>query len=266
MNIIINDINIFINTGGKEFCEKQPSIILIHGAGMDHSVWSQQNRYLAHHGFNVFAIDLPAHGRSSGKPLSNIDQMANFISNLIDKLPCEKAILIGHSMGAMTAFTSAAKYGEKVISIILCGMAAVMPVHPILLEKAKENDAIAADLIASWGHGNKAHMGGNIANGIWMIKSAINLIKNCQNGVLYNDLKACDDHKNMIGLAGSIICPALLLSADCDKMAPAISAKPLLTATPNASQIIINNSGHMMMSEAPNICLDNIMKFLSQKN
>ncbi len=264
MNILIDGMDIFINTGGKEFSADQSSVILIHGAGMDHSVWSQQNRYLAHHGFNIFAIDLPAHGRSGGSPLSDINQMADFISSLIDQLPCEKAMLVGHSMGAMTAFATAANHCKKVISIILCGMAATMPVHPMLLQKAKENDAIAAEFIASWGHGEKAHMGGNIANGIWMVKSAINLIKICQNDVLYNDLKACDDYKDMVGMAYQVKCPTLLLLADGDKMAPVKSAKSLLEELPNASQVIINDSGHMMMSETPNSCLDNIIKFLNR--
>ena len=43
-----------------------PTLMFVHGAANDHSVWALQSRYFAHHGFNVLAVDLPAHGRSAG--------------------------------------------------------------------------------------------------------------------------------------------------------------------------------------------------------
>ncbi len=41
-------------------------MILIHGVLCDHSVWALQSRYLANHGWNVLAIDLPGHCRAQG--------------------------------------------------------------------------------------------------------------------------------------------------------------------------------------------------------
>ena len=40
------------------------TVVLVHGAGMDHTVWALQGRHLAFHGWNVLAVDLPGHGRS----------------------------------------------------------------------------------------------------------------------------------------------------------------------------------------------------------
>jgi len=42
--------------------------VFIHGVLNDHSVWILQSRYLAHHNWNVLAIDLPGHGKSGGEP------------------------------------------------------------------------------------------------------------------------------------------------------------------------------------------------------
>jgi pimeloyl-ACP methyl ester carboxylesterase len=47
----------------------QPVIVFIHGAQQDHSCWTLQSRWFAHHGFSVLAPDLPGHGRSGGAPL-----------------------------------------------------------------------------------------------------------------------------------------------------------------------------------------------------
>ena len=46
-------------TGGKTFEANKPTVVFIHGVLNDHSVWILQTRYLAHHGFNVLAVDLP---------------------------------------------------------------------------------------------------------------------------------------------------------------------------------------------------------------
>ena len=103
MQISVNGANIFINTGGQEFNKAKPTAILVHGAGMDHSVWGQQTRYIAHHGFNALAIDLPGHGRSGGAALTSIKALASFLNDLIEALPCDQATLIGHSMGALSS-------------------------------------------------------------------------------------------------------------------------------------------------------------------
>ena len=47
-------------TGAVNFeGRSDPIVVLIHGAGMDRTVWSQQTRFLAHHGFRALAVDLP---------------------------------------------------------------------------------------------------------------------------------------------------------------------------------------------------------------
>ena len=49
----------FAQTGGRPFDPSLQTVVRIHGAGMDQTVWQQQSRYLAHHGWNVLAVDLP---------------------------------------------------------------------------------------------------------------------------------------------------------------------------------------------------------------
>ena len=39
----------------EEMDENDPLVILIHGAGMDRTVWFQQTRFLSHRGFRCFA-------------------------------------------------------------------------------------------------------------------------------------------------------------------------------------------------------------------
>jgi pimeloyl-ACP methyl ester carboxylesterase len=67
MYIDVNGHRSYAYTGGKDFNPSQPTVVLVHGVLCDHSVWLLQSRYLAHHGWNVLAIDLPGHCKSAGK-------------------------------------------------------------------------------------------------------------------------------------------------------------------------------------------------------
>ena len=73
MNIVVDGDNIFVATGGCAFDPKKPTVVFIHGSGLDHRSWALQARWFAFHGFSVFAPDLPGHSLSEGKPLKTID-------------------------------------------------------------------------------------------------------------------------------------------------------------------------------------------------
>ena len=61
MKIQLDGKTVFAATGGRPFDADKPAVIFLHGAGMDHTVWSLQTRYFAHHGWSVLAVDLPGH-------------------------------------------------------------------------------------------------------------------------------------------------------------------------------------------------------------
>src|SRR5216683_3323404 len=69
MQLSVNGSDTFVATGGRDFDAALPTIVLLHGAGFDHSSWALHSRWFAHHGHNVLAPDLPGHGRSSGADL-----------------------------------------------------------------------------------------------------------------------------------------------------------------------------------------------------
>ena len=84
-------------TGGKAFDAKQPTVVFIHGVLNDHSVWILQTRYLAHHGFNVLAVDLPGHCKSGGDAPASVEEAAHFVHQLLDAAGVQQAALVGHS-------------------------------------------------------------------------------------------------------------------------------------------------------------------------
>ena len=71
MQLSVNGTDVFVATGGKPFDPSLPAVVMIHGAGFDHSTWALHSRWFAHHGYSVLAPDLPGHGRSGGKALAD---------------------------------------------------------------------------------------------------------------------------------------------------------------------------------------------------
>jgi pimeloyl-ACP methyl ester carboxylesterase len=251
MQLSINGIDTFVATGGREFDKSLPAVVLLHGAGFDHTVWALHSRWFAHHGFNVLAPDLPGHGRSSGAPLTAIADMADWTAALLDAAGAAKAKLVGHSMGSLIALETAARHPAKVSALSLIGTAATMTVGPDLLKAAEANDQAAIDMVSIWGLGFQAELGGSLAPGLWMHAGAQRVLEKCRPGVLFNDLSACNAYEGALAAAAQIAVPVTLILGERDMMTPARAGKALAAALPNSRTVVLPGAGHMMMVERP---------------
>src|SRR3954471_3493309 len=250
MELTVSGNTVFASTGGRELDRSVPLAVLIHGAGMDHSVWSLQTRYLAHHGRSVLAVDLPGHGRSGGSPLTTIEDLADWVPHLIDAAGFDRAALVGHSMGAITALEAATRHSERVRALALLGVAERMPVHSDLLALAAANDSKAIAMVIGWGFGS--HRGASAAPGLWQIGTGLKLMRQARPGVLANDLAAC----NAWAGTPDIRCPTILILGASDRMTPAKAGRALAGRIPGARTVVLKGSGHMMMVEEPDAVTD----------
>lgn len=241
----------FAATGGQPFDAAKPTVVFVHGAGMDHSVWALQTRYFAHRGRSVLALDLPGHGRSGGAAPESIPAIADWLTACLDAAGLETATLAGHSMGALTVLDCAARYPDRVAGLVLLGIGHAMPVHPDLLAAAEADDPLAFELVTSWAHGETGHIGGARMPGLWLLGGAERLLERSAPGLLYRDLKACAGYGDALERAAGLSCPVLLIVGRGDKMTPPKSAAKLAGAMKDARTILIEDSGHMMMLEKP---------------
>jgi pimeloyl-ACP methyl ester carboxylesterase len=251
MQLSVNGVETFVATGGREFDSSLPSVVLLHGAGFDHTTWALHSRWFAHHGYGVLAPDLPGHGRSSGLPLSTIADMADWTAALLDAVGAARAWLVGHSMGSLVALETAARHPTTVSALGLIGTAATMTVGPDLLKAAEANDHSAVDMVSIWGLGFQAELGGSLAPGLWMHSGAQRVLEQCRPGVLFNDLNACNAYQNALTAAARVTVPATFILGERDMMTPAKAGKALASALPNARTVVISGAGHMMMVERP---------------
>ncbi len=235
---------------------QRPSVVFVHGAGMDHTVWVLPKRYFVRKGYNVLALDLPGHGRSAGEPLASVEALADWLVAVLDAAGIERTAVVGHSFGSLVALDVAARHAERARALVLIGTAAPMPVTDALMNAAAEDRHAAFEMINTWGHSKRAQVGGNPNPGLWMTGVGIRLLEQSRPGVLHVDLQACNAYAAGVERAAAVRCPALFILGARDAMTPPRSARALAAALPGARTLLLDGSGHALMSERPDEVLD----------
>jgi pimeloyl-ACP methyl ester carboxylesterase len=239
----------------------KPTIVFVHGAGSDHSWWALQSRYFGYHGRNVLAVDLPSHGRSEGPPLAGIAQMADWVIALVDAAKLSRAAVAGHSMGSLVALECAARHPARVERIALLATAFPMKVSEAFLEAARANSVSAHDMATIWGHAAQAPLSANPFPGMWMYGDALARLARLAPGVLYADLKACNDYAGGLEAAARVKCPATILVGGRDVMTPPKAVEGLAGTIAGCTLRRIPASGHSLMAEAPDATLDALIEW-----
>jgi len=255
MDIRLDGRTAFAATGGRPFDPTLPAVVFIHGSGLDHSVWALHSRWFAYHGRTVLALDLPGHGRSDGETLPTIAAMADWVAAVIAAAGLAQAALVGHSMGALVALEAAARHPKRVRALGLVGAAAAIPVHPDLLAASAANDHAAIDMVAIWGHGQHAGLGGSRAPGLWMLGGAIRVLERAKPGVLGTDLAACDSYRDGTQAAAKVTQPTALVLGERDLMTPLKAGRALAALIPSSRTVTLPGAGHMLMAEHPDAVL-----------
>jgi pimeloyl-ACP methyl ester carboxylesterase len=251
-------------TGGKAFDASLPTVVFIHGAQNDHTVWALQARYFAHHGFGVLAVDLPGHGRSKGPALTTVEAMATWLLGVLDAAGVQQALLVGHSMGSLIALEAASQAPARVTALALVGTTYPMKVADALLATARDDEPRAIDMVALWSHAGVVHKspapGFAVMNGARRLMQRMSALNPHQ--LFFTDFSACNNYANGEAAALSVTCPTLLLFGSKDMMTPPRSTK-LLTSTIAHGQVVTVDAGHQMMAEAPDAVLDALFAFAS---
>ena len=266
MQLDVQGHTIYGYTGGKAFNPALPTAVFIHGVLNDHSVWILQTRYLAHHGWNVLAIDLPGHGKSGGEAPISVEGAALSVTALLDAAGVHKAALIGHSWGSLIALEVAATRPDRVSHLAMVGTAFPMAVSPALLAMSQAQPLQAIDLVNQFSHSMLAPPPSAMGPGTWLYGTARALMRRvlASNGavnIFHRGFKACDDYKTGLEAMTRVRCPVLLVLGQNDQMTPPKAAQGLGRHAANATVVVVA-AGHQMMLEAPEAVLSALKDFL----
>lgn len=106
----------------KDFASERTPLILLHGVYFDHHLWDHQVQGI--HDRKVYTLDMPLHGKSTliSKVDWSLEDCADMLLQILDKLEIHRVIAVGHSWGSMTILRAAHKRPERFESVLLCNM------------------------------------------------------------------------------------------------------------------------------------------------
>ena len=259
-------------TGGKTFDANKPTVVFIHGVLHDHSVWILQSRYLAHHGFNVLAVDLPGHCRSGGDAPDSVEAASAFIEQLLDAAGVQKAALVGHSWGSLIALETAGRLGDRITHLGLVGVAFPMPVSPALMEASLNEPMKALQMVNIFSRATLNAPPSMLGPGTWVYGTSMALgrrvlASNTKVNVFHRGFTACDAYTHGLEALQAVTCPILFLLGKQDQMTHPKSAKGLIDsarAHNKKFRVIDLPMGHHQMGETPEETLQALKEFLAQ--
>lgn len=271
MDLRVRGNTAYAYTGGKAFDPARPALVFVHGVLNDHSVWSLQSRYLAHHGWNVLVPDQPGHGRSGGRPPDSVEDGANWLLELLAAAGVTRAVLVGHSLGSLIALEAASRAQQRgapeILRLALVGTAFPMRVSPALLETALKEPLRAIDQVSQYSHSTLAPPPSALGPGTWLYGTSRALMRrllagNREVNLLHQGFSICDRYAGGVEAARSLRCPLLFVLGGADQMTPPKAAQPLIAAAVQPAVVTLA-AGHDLMLEAPEGTLQALSTFLA---
>ena len=267
MHIQVNGHSTYAYTGGKDFNPTLPTVVLIHGVLCDHSVWALQSRYLANHGWNVLAVDLPGHCKSAGAPPATVQEGALFVQHLLDALSVKQAALVGHSFGSLIALQAAANMGQRISHLAMVGTAYPMKVSQGLLDASLNEPEKALRMTNVFSRATLAPPSGA---GSWVFGASLALgrrvlASNKTVNVFHTGFNACNSYDQGLQAMAAVTCPVLMVLGESDQMTLPKNAQLLIAQAKESGvslQVVTIPHGHHQMTESPDETLDALKRFL----
>lgn len=251
MKVTVRGQETFVSTGGREFDPSNNVLLFIHGSGQSHLSYMLQGRFFANRGWSVLTPNMPAHGLSKGAALTTIEDMADWIAELLDVVGVQSANVIGHSQGGLVGLELARRHPSKVKGLSQVATALAIPVNDALLSMAENKEAAAIAAMTDWGHGIDGHRHDHTMPGQNHMNYGKQLMAANEMGALFADLSACANYAGGAEAAAEITCPCQVILGQKDKMTPVKFGLKMAEALKVSDSVIVPGAGHMLTSERP---------------
>lgn len=222
--------------------EGNPSLLFIHGAGGDASVWDDQATYfLGRH--PAYLLDLPGHGGSGPSGEEDIGTYARWVRLVAERLFSSRPyVLVGHSMGGAVVLQLAVEPPSGMVGVVLVATAAKLAATRAVFHMLREDPEAFFEITEEYAFSSSTSREVRERFGA--------VIRRYPTSVITRDLKACDgfDIRDQLGHARV---PALIICGTDDQLTPVKSSRHLHKSIPHSRLVLIPRAGHMVMAEQP---------------
>jgi len=236
-----------------------PALLLLHSLGTTLHVWDEQASALSR-GFRVIRPDLRGHGLSQVTPGPyTIDAMAEDVLAVLDALGVARAHVAGLSIGGMVAQALAAKAPFRVLSLILCDTAMVIPPKTLWHERAALVRAqgmapVIEPVIARWVTPDFRNHPASIGLETMLRRTDPEGYAAAAEAIAAADFS--DTTK-------ALRTPALIVIGEQDEATPLSSAEALRAAIDGAHLVIVPDASHIATVQQPAAVTAAMQRFLA---
>ncbi len=239
---------------GGAGASSQPTILL-HGLGGTHLSWPPRFRRLP--GQNIYAVDLPGHGKSMIPACVDMACHILFLHQFIQCMHFKPINLIGHSMGAMVALAFANTYPATIHTLSLFSIGAVYPFTHELEQSFRLEKTKSKGIEMLMAHG--FHPGFSRQLRIKILEPLIGT----RLSLLHADAQVGASFYAEF-FTENIDFPTLLVSGGNDALVPQQGVRNLDRKINKSQLKIVENCGHFVLYEKQEIVLDTLIGFLKK--
>jgi 3-oxoadipate enol-lactonase len=231
--------------------EDAPVVVLSNSLGSTLAMWDAQAPRLAER-FRVVRYDTRGHGRSPVPqgPYS-IDDLADDLLGLLDRLEVDRAHLVGLSLGGMTAMRLAARNPERVDRLaVLCTSALLGPAEAwhdrAATVRAQGTGAVAEAVVGRWYTGEfAARYPDRVAAAEAMVAATpAEGYAGCCEAIAAMDLT---------GDLSAIAAPTLAIAGADDPATPPEHLERIAAGVKDGSLLVVPRAAHLASDEQPEI-------------
>lgn len=224
-----------------------PSLVLIHGYPLDHSIWDEVLPLLED-SFDLIVPDLRGFGESDLiEADDSIIGYATDIVGLLTQLRVQRAFLAGHSMGGYVALAFAREFPNRV-----SGLALVSSQAQGDSPERKQGRYAGAQQVMEQGVEMVADaMAPKLSVNSRVQKYAHDLISRQRPPGLASALKAMAERPDSTDLLSGFDFPLVALHGDADVLIPIERAREMKAGLPTTHLVELAGLGHLPMMENP---------------
>jgi pimeloyl-ACP methyl ester carboxylesterase len=226
-------------------------LLALHGAGVDHrEIESAIEAVIPDSEYRRIYPDLPGMGRSTADGLSCNDHVVALLADFIDYLGAGPAMLLGHSYGAYLARGLAAQRPDMVLGLaLLCPVAqrsGSVPDHDVVREDADAYEELEPGQRAGFDE--------------YFVVRTPATARRYRDHVAPGPTRADEAALERIFAgwtvdvgSGAFYAPTLIAAGRRDSVAGYTDATKLVDRYPHATLALIENAGHALMHERPDL-------------
>jgi len=237
----------YLHTGATTLPDRPPEtsrgacVVFLHGEGGNAALWSRQLAHFAA-AHSALALDLPAHGRSSGLDgPASIEAAATVVTDFLAGIAAPPAVLVGHGFAGHVALQVALAGADRVRGVVTLGTAARAAIPDDAIDKLR--------LVV------RGRLGQQFDTPYFGASPDMNVMREWWGELVKTDPKVrlsdllAYRGSTVAARLGEVACPVLVVAGEADRMCPRAGAEELVAALRHARLATIADAGHALHLE-----------------